>query len=108
MPVVLNKLQCETWELSPNGAYVDRTTVFGNPFVLRSGVRREAILKQYAEWILLPPQRRLRRRMFRELRFKDLICHCAPLPCHADIILLIANANSFGANDDLIRERYGA
>jgi len=26
-----------------------------------------------------------------ELRGKDLICWCAPLPCHADILLELAN-----------------
>ena len=28
----------------------------------------------------------------RELRGKDLVCWCAPLPCHGDILLEIANA----------------
>jgi len=26
-----------------------------------------------------------------ELRGKDLVCWCAPLPCHADILLELAN-----------------
>ena len=27
----------------------------------------------------------------RELRGKDLVCFCAPKPCHADVLLEIAN-----------------
>jgi hypothetical protein len=27
-----------------------------------------------------------------ELRGKDLICWCAPKPCHADVLLDLANA----------------
>lgn len=29
------------------------------------------------------------------LRGHDLICHCAPMPCHGDILLHLANADSF-------------
>jgi len=27
-----------------------------------------------------------------ELRGKDLVCWCSPLPCHADVLLELANA----------------
>ncbi|MEM2159611.1 MAG: DUF4326 domain-containing protein [Candidatus Nitrosotenuis sp.] len=27
-----------------------------------------------------------------ELRGRDLVCYCAPLECHGDILLAIANA----------------
>ena len=27
-----------------------------------------------------------------ELRSKDLVCWCAPKPCHADVLLELANA----------------
>jgi hypothetical protein len=30
----------------------------------------------------------------RELKGKDLICFCAPKPCHADVLLEIANAKN--------------
>lgn len=29
-----------------------------------------------------------------ELRGKDLVCWCAPLPCHADVLLMLANSAS--------------
>ena len=28
-----------------------------------------------------------------ELRGKDLVCWCAPLPCHADVLLRLANVD---------------
>jgi hypothetical protein len=27
-----------------------------------------------------------------ELRGRDLVCFCAPLPCHGDLLLRLANA----------------
>jgi hypothetical protein len=33
----------------------------------------------------------LRAKMKAELRGKDLVCHCAPDACHAEVILTIAN-----------------
>lgn len=90
MPVVLNKKQCEGWELG-NAALVDRTTVFGNPFVEGKDGTREEVIKKYANWIMQPDQMRLRVKMRATLQGWDLLCHCAPLPCHADVILVIAN-----------------
>jgi hypothetical protein len=91
MPVVLN-IHDTDWRERENAALVDRTTSFGNPFIEGRDGNRRQVLEQYERWIFQPEQRFLRRRMMRELRGKDLLCHCAPLECHADIILKIANA----------------
>mgnify|MGYP001566276022 CR=1 FL=1 len=32
----------------------------------------------------------------RELQGKDLVCWCAPLPCHGDILLAVANLEISG------------
>ena len=87
MPKVLNK---KTDSLSHNAVYVGRPTKWGNPFIIgRDGTRDEVIAK-YADWLdgmmhngLLDLD---------ELQGKDLVCWCAPLPCHADILLEMANA----------------
>lgn len=74
----------------PQGAVlVDRTTIWGNPYHIgRDGTRVEVIAK-YEVWLRGHPP--LMRSVREQLRGKDLVCHCAPLPCHADVLLRIAN-----------------
>jgi Domain of unknown function (DUF4326) len=71
---------------------VDRTTPFGNPFVIGRDGTREEVIDKYERWIFQSQQRWLREKMIAELRGKDLLCWCAPEECHADIIVGIANA----------------
>lgn len=73
----------------PDSVYVGRPTVFGNPF--RSGVdgTRSEVIQKYETWLLQQPE--LLAKVKTELRGKHLICWCAPKPCHAEILMLIAN-----------------
>jgi hypothetical protein len=68
--------------------WIDRTTKWGNPFLIgRDGTRDEVIAK-YREWLqhqgdlldALP-----------ELRGHNLRCWCAPQCCHGDVLLELAN-----------------
>jgi hypothetical protein len=82
-PKVLNKRKAG----EPDDAvYVGRPTKWGNPFY--RDVRWDAIAK-YEEWIRSQPW--LMAAAKRELRGKNLVCWCAPKPCHADVLLRIAN-----------------
>jgi hypothetical protein len=92
MPIVLNKSQCD-WRELEDSALVDRTTIFGNPFVEGRDGNRKQVLDKYERWIWASEQKFLRNRMMKELQGKNLVCHCAPQDCHADIILKIANAS---------------
>lgn len=76
----------------PIGArYVGRPTKFGNPFTVgRDGTRADVIAKFEAH-ILAQPD--LVQQIRNELRGKDLVCWCAPSPCHADVLLRIANSD---------------
>lgn len=67
---------------------------WGNPFVLakqdwRDAAKRDEVIRRYREWVVRQPH--LVERARRELRGKNLACWCAPLPCHADVLLEIAN-----------------
>lgn len=69
--------------------YVGRPGIWGNPYVVgRDGTRDEVIAK-YEEYLDRTP--RLLRRL-PELRGRNLTCWCAPLSCHADVLLRRANA----------------
>ena len=85
----------KTWKMPANTVYVGRPSVWGNPFVVGSELiggeklsaeKSIALYRQYA------------REAFNErdlracLRGKNLACWC-PLdqPCHADVLLEMAN-----------------
>lgn len=80
----------------PYDVYVGRPSIFGNPFShlnntvakFKVNSREEAILK-FEEWIL--SQFDLVERVKLELKGKVLGCYCHPLPCHADVLVKIAN-----------------
>ena len=75
----------------PAGAvYVGRPTKWGNPFKIDAEHPREQVIAQYRDWLGYNALA-LQLAAKRELRGKDLVCWCAPLPCHADVLLEIAN-----------------
>lgn len=84
MPKVLNK---RTDKIPPGAVYVGRPSKWGNPFPLTRYSREESIAS-YRTWLLGLPYLI---NSLGELRGKDLVCWCAPLPCHADILLELAN-----------------
>ena len=68
----------------PDRRYIGRPDIFGNPFVIgRDGTRAEVIAK-YAEWAPTQPPIVA---ALPELVGKDLVCWCAPLPCHGEVLL---------------------
>lgn len=77
----------------PGAVFIGRPGPFGNPFVIgRNGTRAEvvALYRQYINRFT-PAAESLRYKVYRELKGKDLACFCAPLPCHGDVLLEIAN-----------------
>lgn len=86
MPRVLNK---RTDGVPAGAVYVGRPSPFGNPFPMRAESDRDAVCNFYEAWLQKNPA--LIERAKRELRGKDLVCWCAPLRCHADTLLRIAN-----------------
>ncbi len=88
MPKVLNK---KTHGVPPSAVYVGRPSPFGNPFPMRQEADRDAVCNLFDAWLEKNPA--LIERAKRELRGKDLVCWCAPLRCHAETLLRIANEN---------------
>ena len=85
MPRVLNKRN----DAIPKGAvYVGRPSKWGNPFKIGRDGTREEVIAKYREWLLdnEPLMEDLA-----ELKGRDLYCYCSPLPCHADVLLEVAN-----------------
>jgi hypothetical protein len=64
---------------------------WANPFSVRREADREAVIAAYEKW--LRSQRDLMEALH-ELQGCDLVCWCAPLPCHGDVLLRLANETS--------------
>ena len=93
------------WRMPPNTVKVDRTTKWGNPFIVgQHGTRADCV--DLFRWLMAgrvcisfgdhadkqSAYYKIVRRDHRHLRGKNLACWC-PLSakCHADVLLEIAN-----------------
>ena len=67
-----------------DAVYVGRGSPWGNPFKIGVDGDRRDVIQRFCDEILpgldVTP-----------LRGKNLVCFCAPLPCHADHLLRKAN-----------------
>ena len=73
----------------PSAVLVDRSTDWGNPFTITEENTREDVIAEFEAYAFhmlekLPDS-------LEPLKGKDLVCWCAPEPCHADVLLRLAN-----------------
>jgi len=81
---------------------IDRTTKWGNPFVIgRDGTRTECLSK-YREWILTQPHLV---ESLKELDGMVLGCWCKPLPCHGDILIEMVESKKAEERWELFTEQ---
>lgn len=120
MPERVQLRRTKGWRMPANTVKVTRPGPFGNPFPVVKGTsttmgvtsdiwsvgtfegpamwfrdtKPEAVelaVKAFRSWIAHPAQASLRCRAETELRGKNLACWCKAGPCHADVLLEIAN-----------------
>lgn len=72
----------------PYDVYIGRPSKWGNPFNIGKTMTREQSIKKYTRWLM--KQKNLLKDL-PELKGKVLGCWCAPLPCHGDVLLELAN-----------------
>jgi hypothetical protein len=88
-PQRIQQKRTKGWKMPENTVYVGRPTKWGNPFKPDEIGREEAVAR-YRAYIADSP---LAEEAKRELRGKHLSCWCSlDGPCHADILIEIANA----------------
>lgn len=113
MPKVWNKRDPN---VPKDAVYVGRPTKWGNPFIVGMHGDRDHVVKLFrvlAKHVFVPYiesgqtlsidfndddelnnwKLTLDRESILELKGKDLVCWCAPKPCHADVLLELANAD---------------
>lgn len=115
----IQRRRTKDWRMPDNTVCVDRSTPFGNPFLIERrhsmwcissmlnpamwfrDTKAEAAdlsVKAFRHWILSSEQDGLRERAKLALRGKNLACWCPLIypdgnrcPCHADVLLEVAN-----------------
>jgi hypothetical protein len=85
-PRVLNRRGKKT--LPAGSAYIGRPTKWGNRFHEGKDGSRAEIIAKYRTWLADQPELLA---SLHELRGRDLVCWCAPEPCHGDVLLELAN-----------------
>jgi hypothetical protein len=103
-PARIQRSRAKGARLPDNTVCVDRSTPWGNPFVVgNDGTRAECVdlyRKLLTGYVCLSAaaepkaQEAARRHVIdhiEELRGKNLACWCRGEPCHADVLLRIAN-----------------
>jgi hypothetical protein len=80
------------------GFYIGRPSPLGNPFIIGRDGTREEVIEKYREWLDLQlidwsNKTELVRHSMQSLIWEytqhkklTLLCWCAPLPCHGDVI----------------------
>jgi N6-adenosine-specific RNA methylase IME4 len=99
-PRVLNVSNLAGEQPGTGRVYVGHNLVDGvrvkwsNPFRVGVDGTREEVVAKYRAWVTANPALMA---ALPELAGKDLVCHCAPKSCHADILLELANAPAAAA-----------
>lgn len=90
-PIRVQRKRTKGWKMPANTVYVGRPTKYGNPYQVSSNATDEFIKKQIDKYEQSMGMM-LKQDAIKELKGKNLACFC-PLdkPCHADVILKIAN-----------------
>ncbi len=91
-PRVLNKRDIKG-ALPPTAKYCGRPSPLGNPFVIGKDGTRDEVIAKHAAWVKTQPQLLP---LIKALRGFDLVCFCAPAPCHCDLYLKMANEPESG------------
>lgn len=88
MPKVWNRRDSHT---PADAVYVGRPSLYGNPFIIGKHGDRANCIRRYKFEVLQEMSQAQMDLLRANLQGKDLVCWCAPKPCHADVLLLLAN-----------------
>lgn len=72
----------EDWEDDPGYVYIGRGSKWGNDWIIGRLTRAEVIARYEDDLLASDLMGDLH-----ELEGKFLVCHCAPLPCHGDVLV---------------------
>jgi len=89
-PIRIQRKRTVGWKMPPNTISVTRPGKWGNHFKVEYGRSAFDAVQLYEDYVNANPD--LREKIVLELQGKNLACFCKlSAPCHADILLKIAN-----------------
>lgn len=97
-PVRVQLSRTKGWRMPPNTVSVARPGKWGNTYVVGSHTAEDAVARYRADLLAGTLKRGHDDGPFsvadaiRDLRGKNLACWCKGSPCHADVLLELANA----------------
>jgi hypothetical protein len=75
-------------DFTTNIVKVDRTTKWGNPYVIGKDGNRKEVIAKYRTYLWdRMKDENFRNEMLNELDGSDLACWCTPLDCHAHVLI---------------------
>lgn len=82
--MILNAADYPKGGWPPDSIYVGRGSAWGNPYKADLHTSRAQAIERFRRYA----ERHLRAfpLWLEPLRGKNLVCHCAPLPCHAEVL----------------------
>ena len=107
-PKRIQRKRTKGWTAPDGVVYVGRGSMWGNPFTVKAimdgfpisvglsqGEAQARAVKMFEQWLERPLVEMERRNrvlnQMESLRGKDLMCWCGEGPCHADVLLKLAN-----------------
>jgi hypothetical protein len=91
MPVVVNRKTVVRADFDADAKWVSigRPSRYGNPFVIGKHGTRDEVVEKYRHWLWSQIQYGIISVAdLKALGGADfLVCYCAPLPCHGDVLL---------------------
>lgn len=88
--IVVNK---KTHQKCSHDVYVGRPSPLGNPYAMTGEGMRSEVIEQYTKWLIANLGDQVVKTKLDMIGARlqvgldvHLVCWCAPLPCHADII----------------------
>jgi len=87
MPHAIVNLKHHPDAIAKGAVRIDRRTKWGNPFRIADGASREEVIARYRRWLWQRIREgRVSLEVLAALDGKTLACHCAPLPCHGEVL----------------------
>lgn len=77
----------------PYDVYIGRPGFWGNKYEIGKDGTREEVIQKYRAHLekVLRLNPEVEEKLIKELKGKTLGCWCAPLPCHGDVLMELAN-----------------
>ncbi len=102
MTTVVNKRSAEYMAVEDK-VYIGRGSIWGNRYVIGKDGDRNEVIGMYKEWFLdkIENDAEFRKETWK-LKGKALVCYCAPLLCHGNIIAEWLDWNSVESIKELV------